>query len=73
MKKIITVFGTIALATGIFFSSNVKADQSLNLTSLVAVNSANAECPKPEPYGGGKCLPLSQICVGDPGNNECRF
>ncbi|MCF8716348.1 hypothetical protein JM658_16075 [Joostella atrarenae] len=76
MKKLLGTVGVLTLSMGIYLATNTQVSASsndLDLTSLVRLNTANAECPSPTPYGGGKCLTLSQICVGDPGNNECRF
>lgn len=69
MKKVIGILGMVALATGVFFSNNVKADQNLDIASLVAVNSANAECISNEPLNSGGCATLSQMCFwGRPGS-----
>lgn len=42
----------VALATGIFFSNNIEADQNLDMAALIAINSANAENGK---YSGPLC------------------
>lgn len=58
MKKVITIFGMIALATGVFFSSNIKPDQNLDLASIIAINSVNAEEPGGPSSGDGVCCAL---------------
>jgi hypothetical protein len=75
MKKTIGIFGFIALSAGVFFFTNtleVSNSNDVDLDSLISLNTADAEC-RPYNWSGGKCLTLSQICVGDPGNTECDF
>lgn len=73
-KKILGAAGIAAIAVAAFFATNTKANNNdVDLTSLLKINTASAECSSSVGVGGGKCLTLSQICVGDPGNNECDF
>jgi hypothetical protein len=73
-KKLLGFAGVACVATAVFFSTSVnKNTTDMNLKSLVSVNTANAECTNNGVYTGGKCLTLSQICVGDPGNTQCSF
>lgn len=75
MKKIIFgATGIAAIATLVFFATNTKANSNnMDLGSLVKINTASAECVTSHGFGDGKCLTLSQLCVGDPGNTECDF
>lgn len=73
-KKIIGAAGIAALATVVFFASKSNANgNNTDLVSLVKINTASAECTSSHGFGGGKCLSLSGICVGDPGNSQCDF
>jgi len=73
-KKILGAAGIVAIATVAFFATQSKASNNdVDLTSLLKINTASAECSSSHGFGGGKCLTLSQICVGDPGNNQCDF
>lgn len=71
MKKALTIFGMAAMATGIFISNEVKADQSLDLASLIELNSANAECQS-TPINNGRCS-FTGNCFPDAGgtDNNC--
>jgi hypothetical protein len=75
MKK--KIFGSavvVAVAALAFVTSGNSQDgNSLSLASLVKINKASAECTNDHDAGGGKCLKSQQICVGDPGNDECDF
>lgn len=73
-KKILGAAGVAAIAAIVFFASKANANnKNIDLSSLVKINTASAECSSSHGFGGGKCLTLSQICVGDPGNSECDF
>ncbi|MDO5981576.1 hypothetical protein [Flavivirga spongiicola] len=43
MKKIIGVFGVVAIAITMFFSTNILNKETPNLSALLAMNTANAE------------------------------
>lgn len=75
MKKLFATFVLAALATGVFFANNTNADQDFSLSSLVSINSANAECITssiPELNTGrcstltGNCYALSEPSTCDP-------
>lgn len=73
-KKIFSVAGVAAIAAVVFFASNSNANNNnIDLKSLVKINTASAECQSSHGFGGGKCLSLAQICVGDPWSSECDF
>jgi hypothetical protein len=73
-KKLLGLIGLTGVAAAVFFTTSVNKNTSdISLKSLVSVNTANAECTNNGVYTGGKCLTLSQICVGDPGNTQCSF
>ncbi|MEC5145239.1 hypothetical protein [Chitinophaga sp. 212800010-3] len=73
-KKILAAAGIAAIATVAFFATKTNANNnSVDLNSLVKINTASAECSNNYGFGGGKCLYFAQICVGDPGNMECDF
>ena len=54
----------IALVVSVSISNN-GSGSDVNLQDLFVGNTANAECHTDD-FLGGKCLQLSQICVGDP-------
>ncbi|MBO9203842.1 MULTISPECIES: hypothetical protein [Niastella] len=73
-KKVFSAMGVAAIAAVVFFASKSNANsKNVDLSSLVKINTASAECFSSHGAGGGKCLSLAQFCVGDPGNNECDF
>ena len=73
MKKVIGILGVIALSTGIFFSANIlEASNDIGLASVISLNTADAECP-PYTWMGGRCLVLSEVCVGDFWETDCDF
>lgn len=78
MKKkvagLVAVLSVAGVATAVFFSTNVNGNAGeVTLDRLVKVNTANAECVDRGSLNNGKCLTLSQICVGDPWSNACLF
>ena len=73
-KKIFGVAAIVAMATFVFVASKSNANSNnVDLSSLVKINTASAECQSSHGFGGGKCLSLAQICVGDPWSSECDF
>lgn len=72
-KKVLGLLSVVTVSAAIFFTTNVSNNpKDTDLTQMIGLNTANAEC-KTSSISNGKCLQLSQICVGDPGNNECDF
>jgi hypothetical protein len=73
-KKLLGFAGVAGVATAVFFSTGInRSSTDISLKGLVGINTANAECTNNGIYTGGKCLQLSQVCVGDPGNTQCSF
>jgi hypothetical protein len=77
MKKTIliasvTTISIIALFINVSLSRNSQTG-NIDLIQLKATNEVSAECHTEHQAGGGKCLVLAQVCVGDPGNPECDF
>ncbi|HEX6429945.1 MAG TPA: hypothetical protein VF008_19760 [Niastella sp.] len=73
-KKILGAASVAAIAAVVFFTSKSNANSNnIDLSSLVKINTASAECSSSHGFGGGKCLSLAQICVGDPWSSECDF
>ena len=73
-KKLIGSFCAVAIAAITFFATKTNAGENgIDLTSLVKINSASAECTTRHNVGGGKCLKSVDLCVGDPGNSACDF
>jgi hypothetical protein len=72
-KKAIGFLGLAVVAVGAFLATNTSSSSNAtDLTHMVKLNTANAECVSSS-TSNGKCLTLSQVCVGDPGNNQCDF
>ncbi|MHA7944855.1 hypothetical protein ACJOV8_017390 [Formosa sp. 3Alg 14/1] len=63
MKKILLVFGTLALALAMFFSTNAmnSSNGDLDLATLITMNEANAEYPIFD--GGCVCKTSTSRCV----------
>lgn len=73
-KKILLSVG-IVIAAVLAFSVSAKNTNngSMDLASLVKINTASAECTTEHNVGWGHCIISQQYCVGDPYNPECDF
>lgn len=73
-KKLLFSVGALSVISAfLLFSNKSSFSQNVSLESLVKINSVSAECITSHNLGDGKCLVLTQICVGDPYNPECDF
>lgn len=78
-KNILKIMAAAVCAVALFVNVSVTdgKDNAKNtsILNLITLNEANAECPKYEPWClTGKCLVLSQVCVGNAGGEpECGF
>ena len=77
MKKIIGILGIVVIAATMFFSANEVngSNSDISLTSLMTLNSANAECVVstiPQ-LNTGRCSALTGNCYWSGGNpnNDC--
>jgi hypothetical protein len=71
-KKIIKITGITLLALAGFIATKTNLSSTSNggnidLSRMASLNVANAECQYGG-FGGGYCLSLAGICVGDPGS-----
>ncbi|MBC9797808.1 hypothetical protein [Sinomicrobium weinanense] len=75
MKKIIGVFGIIALALGMFLSTNTtaKVSSDLNLNSLISLNPAEAACPESNSSSANAKCTASNNCLYDTSARECHL
>lgn len=64
MKKLIGIVGIAVMAMAMFFSTNTNHTDNVNLSSLIAINIANAESS-----GGAICEPGGNSCST---SNYCR-
>lgn len=78
MKKLIGIIGVVAIAMTIFFNTNSlnSSTENLDLASLIAINTANAEtvlfgCKNGGTYCGGHYDCKSVIFSTGPGSRKC--
>lgn len=65
-KKVIGLFGIMAVSTGVFFATSAAGNISdISLTSLIGVSDANAECQS-TPINNGRCS-FTGNCFPNPG------
>ena len=64
MKKLIGILGIAVIATAMFFNTNTNHADNIDLSSLIAINMANAE-----DSGGATCEPGGTSCSTA---NYCR-
>jgi hypothetical protein len=73
MKKKIFGFAVVVAMAALAFvtSGNSPEGTSLNLASLLKINSSSAECYSVVVIGNGKCLLTQHLCVFEPGIMDC--
>ncbi len=73
MKKVIKICAAVvavAAITGISYWSNATRNSDVNLSELVEISDADAECVRFF-AAHGRCLPLSGVCVFDTELEQC--